>query len=1239
MSASCFKPNPLQHGGTTQQGRPLAALAPDSVSIDGREIDDLICFSGRYAELLAYYNERNEHDGTWGGLVRSDLSFAIADAAKRTWAPIRETFDEYVEVLRIDLTADNLKALYDIVVSVFLEIEGIYRQAPAATPFTDELRNEIKGRLRTELERLIGFYEGGIATGHVDGTHITDSAGDAFRFVPATGVIDGQMSSVWIGDPAVTDWSAWVGAIAPDATIYVGSSAADRINNALFHVASIYGRAYEAYVRIVTSASSHLGFSLSEYPSHQPHVGLLLSFLKLFKAPQADLNRLTERHLEHYLRDILQLEARPATPDTAHVIVNLAKHVPRHLVAAGTEFKAGKDDLGEARFYVADEDLVATTARVAELRTLFVHGDTTVGGVFDAPVAASADGLGEVDLNPDNPVWRPFGQPQSGLATPTMQRSRIGWAIASPLLRLAEGVREIRLSFIGEPGSALDGLTGVSGNWFELTLSGAEGWVALPASASVDTVEGRPSLCITAVLNEEIEAIVDYDSDALDGGLTTGWPVARLRLSRDESLAQNVHARLRDVRFVDARIHVDVKGIKNLVLQNDFGPLDPSKAFAPFGPRPQLGSNFYVGNYEALTKPLASLTVGVEWMGLPSISFADHYTGYELGISNNIDFIADVSFLKDGEWTVKSGTHPLFTDDAVVLGSFPGYVSYSLPGATTGAETQLKWISLGTDAPAKLNRFHFDLSGDLANKPDLPGFKAFEIDARQGFMRFELSNPVDAFGHDVYPGLYTEAVIQKSNPWIAEGDKPDLPNEPYTPTLRSIKLDYVAEATLSVGIGGASTGQFFHLHPFGFREVDDTRPSLIPPFLHEVGGGGVSGVSGTPAPFEGALYVGIEEAEPGSVLSLLLQVAEGTEDSSKNAPDAVVWSYLSRNRWRSLDVSIVGDSTRGLLAPGIVRVKVPDDLVDDNTLLPGGLRWLRVSISNGYEALPQMVDVRAQALRAVFSDRGNDPAHLTTVLPAGQIAKLVRPVSAIKKIEQPFESFGGRPREAAKPFYTRTSERLRHKQRAITIWDYERLVLERFPALYKVKCLNHTRLHPEAEATELAPGHVAVVVIPDFRNRVAGDKFKPRVSNSVRDEIDEFLSGLNCPFANVSVTNPAYEAVNVSCEVRFHESLDDNLYRDQLSADIDRFLAPWVFEQGRYLDFGGALHRSVVLKYIEDLGYVDFVTDLTLSVRDNAGTLIASGLSEVTASTSWSVLTSHRLHHIGHDVCLAAGSP
>jgi hypothetical protein len=54
----------------------------------------------------------------------------------------------------------------------------------------------------------------------------------------------------------------------------------------------------------------------------------------------------------------------------------------------------------------------------------------------------------------------------------------------------------------------------------------------------------------------------------------------------------------------------------------------------------------------------------------------------------------------------------------------------------------------------------------------------------------------------------------------------------------------------------------------------------------------------------------------------------------------------------------------------------------------------------------------------------------------------------------PYSSFGGRETEDTTEFYQRVSERLRHKERAITIFDYERLVLESFPEVYKVECVN-----------------------------------------------------------------------------------------------------------------------------------------------------------------------------------------
>src|SRR5690606_40768464 len=104
----------------------------------------------------------------------------------------------------------------------------------------------------------------------------------------------------------------------------------------------------------------------------------------------------------------------------------------------------------------------------------------------------------------------------------------------------------------------------------------------------------------------------------------------------------------------------------------------------------------------------------------------------------------------------------------------------------------------------------------------------------------------------------------------------------------------------------------------------------------------------------------------------------------------------------------------------------------------------------------------------------------------------------IRKVDQPYPSFGGSPLELDRPYYTRISERLRHKDRAITIWDYERLVLEKFSYLYKAKCLNHTN-----ETTETEPGHVRVIVIPDMSSKSTGNLYEPRISNNKRKTIKD----------------------------------------------------------------------------------------------------------------------------------------
>jgi hypothetical protein len=103
-----------------------------------------------------------------------------------------------------------------------------------------------------------------------------------------------------------------------------------------------------------------------------------------------------------------------------------------------------------------------------------------------------------------------------------------------------------------------------------------------------------------------------------------------------------------------------------------------------------------------------------------------------------------------------------------------------------------------------------------------------------------------------------------------------------------------------------------------------------------------------------------------------------------------------------------------------------------------------------------LVKVITQAALAVFEDNNNDQSHFDSALAAESISKLKTAVAEVSKVQQPFASFDGKHKEIGSEFYTRVSERLRHKGRAITPWDYEHLILERFPSVYKVKCISHT---------------------------------------------------------------------------------------------------------------------------------------------------------------------------------------
>ena len=297
---------------------------------------------------------------------------------------------------------------------------------------------------------------------------------------------------------------------------------------------------------------------------------------------------------------------------------------------------------------------------------------------------------------------------------------------------------------------------------------------------------------------------------------------------------------------------------------------------------------------------------------------------------------------------------------------------------------------------------------------------------------------------------------------------------------------------------------------------------------------------------------------------------------------------------------------------------LPAAATTEHTLMPAGAVWLRASIAEQPAAACRVLGVFATAAEVVFSDQHNDPQRLAAPLPAGSIAKLATPIAAIKSVEQPFPSFGGALAESDAAMARRAAERLRHRDRAIAPWDFERLVLQQFPEVWRVKCI------PHADGSSWqAAGHVTVIVLPRLQGLQAMDPLAPRVDLATLEAIRVHLQARCAPQARVHVCNPRYEPVQLRFLVRMRPGFAFGFYRNVLNDALLRQLSPWAFDVATEPGFNGRVVRSALLDFVEAQPSVDFVTDFALF---RAGQ--TEDLSEVSAQAPDAILVSAAQHLI-----------
>ena len=433
-------------------------------------------------------------------------------------------------------------------------------------------------------------------------------------------------------------------------------------------------------------------------------------------------------------------------------------------------------------------------------------------------------------------------------------------------------------------------------------------------------------------------------------------------------------------------------------------------------------------------------------------------------------------------------------------------------------------------------------------------------------------------------------------------------NQPYVPQIRQVSADYSCTSTVDFTAvhSERESMRVLQIHPFG--QVDLRKTNVL------------TDKRGDPAGYHllpqysenGHLYIGIQELHDKQALSLLFQMDSGSENSDLEPPE-VSWNYLSDDSWIKFnDQEILSDSTNGMLDTGIIRFHPPSSLeateshppaTSSSHLMPNGFHWFEARVPDSIHAFPEGIAVIPHAVSATHFLQTPSSEHLNETLPANSITKLVTPVPAIDTVKQPYSSFGGKGGEDNARFIKRVSERLRHKDRAVSMWDYERLVLEQFPDIYKVKCLNQT-----AQENDPAAAKVKLVVIPNLINRTPFFPLQPKVSQKLRRQIADYLQARISPFVDLDVVNPRYEEIRYRVTLKFKAKESEGFYIRQLNQDMINYLSPWAYDYKADVTFGGAIHRSSLIHFITNLPYVDFIGNVELIdhvlIRQDSGGLV-----------------------------------
>jgi len=891
----------------------------------------------------------------------------------------------------------------------------------------------------------------------------------------------------------------------------------------------------------------------------EPAQAVLLIFLRQLHKLNAEFNNRWKKYPYWFLNEVLGIRSLTPLPD--RVWVRFRKNVPGTVTIPKEEcFRTLTKEDEKSFIYRLEQDF--------EVKDLYIEKAFSVyfekrKHMFPASRLNAVTSLKVKDLIHEESGRRlMFGEDQNQL-----HAQSTGFMIISPSLVMREGKRSVTITFEAEnipltsyiinhidPKAGLFDFTSEENkyarlldNIFYLQISTAEGWRAIRGYTTRSAEDCRDDIVLKFTLEENFPATMACNNK--DHNFESDYPALKVLLNLDAWLYP--YTWIKEFLLRRIRIYTSVEGATNLLIYNELGRIDNSRPFQPFGLNTEKGTWFGIGNYEMAIRPSLKMNVRIQWGALPENEYGlkEYYREYDSDIDNR-SFRIRPRYLTDYVWHQPKGkNYYLFATSTMQSEDGPA------PDLPLIRETC--WMSIPID---KMTRII--LPEDLYE---------YSIQSKTGFVSFMLDEPAIGFGEKRYRYMFTNQMLR--NAWKKK--EQILLNPPLVPVIERITIDYESEEIIDLRTYAVNEpNSFYHLFPLGHKRIfpseDNQSVSLVYALESDAN-----------------IMFGVRDAKGGEFMRLFIDFIPVNKEIAELKFPEIKWYYGDGYTWKKMPDSVIeNDTTRSLLMRGCIDFFLPED-IDSYQAPQTGLTWIRAGISEHYDFIPDLIGIYTNTAELVLNM--DDPENECwydyrkkerEILP-------IRNIPGITKIDRISAFYGGREKETDLNKFIRVSEYVTHRGKAVTPRDYERIILQNFTAIGKVKCL------PDLDTKEERNGVVTLVVIPE-NDKMTLSGWRPKASANLILEIEESLrQQVSATVTAVDVINPEYEELMVRCRISFRKNYSSSACRRRLKELCDRMIAPWQ-SQHEIPSFDYSLRLQILYEFISEQEYIRSVDELSV---------------------------------------------